>query len=139
MCFLYLDETRDAHATLGCTDMSPPPQTLASGVAHASRSGSLRPDHPRLFFSSSAFRKFNIERATVMTERENGRSRGFGFVTFAHAEDMERSIREMHDSQLDGRTISVRNAVPQSAIAPGTRSKFLGSEDGTGDDGCVVE
>ena len=50
----------------------------------------------------AAFEQFGqIEDAKVMTDRETGRSRGFGFVTFSDAANAEKAIRSMDGSQLD--------------------------------------
>ena len=48
-----------------------------------------------------------ITEATVITDRGSGRSRGFGFVTFADAESAVKAIAALHNSELDGRTIKV--------------------------------
>ena len=48
--------------------------------------------------------------ATVITDRDSGRSRGFGFVTFAEASDADKAIAEMDGKELDGRTIKVNEA-----------------------------
>ena len=54
-----------------------------------------------------AFASFGaIEEAKVVTDRETGRSRGFGFVTFANPEDAEKALT-LNGTQLDGRTITV--------------------------------
>jgi len=37
-----------------------------------------------------------------------GKSRGFGFVTYAHPEDGKRAIADMNDSQIEGRKVRVR-------------------------------
>ncbi|KAI8322892.1 RRM domain RNA-binding protein, partial [Martensiomyces pterosporus] len=51
-----------------------------------------------------------VEQAIVLTDRETGRSRGFGFVTYTNAEDAQRAIDEANDSELEGRTIRVASA-----------------------------
>ena len=51
-----------------------------------------------------------ITEAKVITERDTGRSRGFGFVTFARDEDAKKAISKMHVTSLDGRNIIVNEA-----------------------------
>uniref|UniRef100_A0A0D6R844 RRM domain-containing protein n=1 Tax=Araucaria cunninghamii TaxID=56994 RepID=A0A0D6R844_ARACU len=46
----------------------------------------------------------------VVSDRETGRSRGFGFVTFADEESMRNAIEEMNGRDLDGRNITVNRA-----------------------------
>ena len=58
-----------------------------------------------------AFSRFGeIVEAKVITDRETGRSRGFGFVTFANDEGATSAISEMDGADLDGRTIKVNEA-----------------------------
>lgn len=40
----------------------------------------------------------------VATEKETGKSRGFGFVSFKDAEAAETAIKEMYETELDGRS-----------------------------------
>jgi RNA recognition motif-containing protein len=46
----------------------------------------------------------------VVTDRDTGKSRGFGFVTMADRRDANRAIEEMNGADLDGRTIVVNVA-----------------------------
>jgi cold-inducible RNA-binding protein len=48
--------------------------------------------------------------AKVVTDRETGRSRGFGFVTFAQEADAQSAIAALDGTVLDGRTIRVNVA-----------------------------
>ncbi|MEZ4426122.1 MAG: RNA-binding protein [Nannocystaceae bacterium] len=58
-----------------------------------------------------AFERFgSIVEAKVITERDTGRSRGFGFVTFADATSAETAISEMDGCEMDGRRIKVNLA-----------------------------
>ena len=52
----------------------------------------------------------DVTDAKVITDRETGRSRGFGFVTFASADVAKDAIAKMDGSDLDGRTIRVNEA-----------------------------
>lgn len=59
----------------------------------------------------AAFERFgDIEDVKVITDRETGRSRGFGFVTFADAGATKAAIEEMDGKSLDGRNIRVNEA-----------------------------
>jgi RNA recognition motif-containing protein len=58
-----------------------------------------------------AFKRFGeVVEAKVITERDSGRSRGFGFVTFADDDAGRKAISEMNGAELDGRTIRVDEA-----------------------------
>ncbi len=48
-----------------------------------------------------------ITEAIVITDRGSGRSRGFGFVTFAEGESADKAIAALNETELDGRTIKV--------------------------------
>ena len=54
-----------------------------------------------------------VERAKVATDRETGRSRGFGFVTFVNEDDNQKAIDELNGIDLDGREINVSLARPK--------------------------
>jgi RNA recognition motif-containing protein len=66
-----------------------------------------------------AFARFGpVQSAAVMTDRETGRSRGFGFVEMATEEEAERAISGLNGSSLDGRMIRVDRATPRGAGGP---------------------
>ena len=57
-----------------------------------------------------AFSSFGtIEEARVITDRETGRSRGFGFVTFADENDAQKAL-SLDGTELDGRELKVNIA-----------------------------
>lgn len=59
----------------------------------------------------AAFERFGeIVDSAVIKDRETGRSRGFGFVTFENDGDAQNAVSEMNDTMLDGRTIRVDEA-----------------------------
>jgi len=53
-----------------------------------------------------------IASARVMTERDTGRSRGFGFVEFANAESAQKAIEAMDGNEIEGRALTVNIARP---------------------------
>jgi cold-inducible RNA-binding protein len=62
-----------------------------------------------------AFSPFGeIVEATVITDRDSGRSRGFGFVTFADDEGADKAMSALNNTELDGRTIRVDVAQERS-------------------------
>ena len=56
-----------------------------------------------------------VESARVITDRYTGQSRGFGFVELGEGEDIQRAIRGLNGQTLDGRTLTVNEAKPQSS------------------------
>jgi len=55
-----------------------------------------------------------ISEAKVITDRDTGRSRGFGFVTFAQDEDAKTAMAKMDGTSLDGKNIKVNEAQEKS-------------------------
>ena len=62
-----------------------------------------------------------VESAAVATDRETGRSRGFGFVEMATAEEAEAAIKKFNGQELDGRRVNVELAKP-AGLGGGARS-----------------
>ena len=54
-----------------------------------------------------------VASAKVVTDRETGRSRGFGFVEFENDAEADAAIEKLNNSDLDGRTITVNEARPR--------------------------
>ncbi|KAJ0981892.1 hypothetical protein J5N97_010147 [Dioscorea zingiberensis] len=62
-----------------------------------------------------AFSSFGeILESKVINDRETGRSRGFGFVTFKDEQAMRDAIERMNGQDLDGRSITVNEAQSRS-------------------------
>jgi RNA recognition motif-containing protein len=58
------------------------------------------------------FSKFGtVTRAQIVTDRETGRSRGFGFVEMA--DGAEQAIEGLHGKQFQGRALTVNEARPR--------------------------
>lgn len=63
---------------------------------------------------SEAFSKFGtVASAKVITDRETGRSKGFGFVEFENDEEGKKAEAEMNGKELGGRTVTVNEARPR--------------------------
>lgn len=54
-----------------------------------------------------------ITEAIVIRDRMSGRSKGFGFVTFATEEDAQKAVEAMHEKDMEGRAIVVNVARPK--------------------------
>lgn len=54
-----------------------------------------------------------ITRVQVMTDRDTGRSRGFGFVEMADDEAAAQAIAALNGKELDGRALNVNEARPR--------------------------
>jgi RNA recognition motif-containing protein len=60
-----------------------------------------------------------VESASVIEDRETGRSRGFGFVEMATAEDAQAAIEQFNGKDLNGRSLTVNEAKPKTDRGPG--------------------
>ena len=54
-----------------------------------------------------------VESASVVEDRDTGRSRGFGFVEMASKEDGEKAIQQFNGTDLNGRNLTVNEARPR--------------------------
>ena len=68
-----------------------------------------------------------VKSARVITDRESGRSKGFGFVEFENDADNQKAVDQLDGKELDGRPINVSLARPREERP--TR-EFNGSRDG---------
>jgi len=63
-----------------------------------------------------AFQKYGVVTdCIVMRDRESGKSRGFGFVTYSSEQEAESAINNMNNQPLDGRQIKVNFANARSS------------------------
>ena len=51
-----------------------------------------------------------VEEVHLVTDRETGRPRGFGFVEMGSREDADQAIRDLNGYQMDGRALTVNEA-----------------------------
>lgn len=59
-----------------------------------------------------------VERVSIMTDRETGRSRGFAFVEMTNEADAERAIAALNGSDMSGRALNVNEARPKTDRGP---------------------
>jgi len=70
-----------------------------------------------------AFKKFDPSEVIIITDRETGRPRGFGFVTFSKESDMEAAKTEMNGHQLLGRDLTVNSAAAKKQRSEGGQQR----------------
>ena len=56
-----------------------------------------------------------VTKAQIITDRDTGRSRGFGFVEMATEAEAQRAIEAMHNSDMNGRPLTVNIAKPRES------------------------
>jgi RNA recognition motif-containing protein len=56
-----------------------------------------------------------VETATVVEDRDTGRSRGFGFVEMSSKEEGEAAIQQFNGNDLNGRSLTVNVAKPRES------------------------
>ena len=54
-----------------------------------------------------------VVEVALITDRETGRSKGFGFVTMATAEGAQQAIQRLNGMSFDNRTLTVNEARPR--------------------------
>tara|TARA_B110001454_G_C12723266_1_gene436100 strand:+ start:17129 stop:17497 length:369 start_codon:yes stop_codon:yes gene_type:complete len=63
---------------------------------------------------NSTFAQFGaVDSAKIITDRETGRSKGFGFVEMASDSDADQAIEKLNGQDLNGRNMNVSEARPQ--------------------------
>lgn len=65
---------------------------------------------------------YKVGSARIVTDRETGRSRGFGFVELAPEDDAAKAIGEFNGLDIEGRALQVNQARPQEFRGGGERS-----------------
>jgi cold-inducible RNA-binding protein len=78
---------------------------FVGGIAFSTTDEGLRD-----FFAQSG----TVLSATVVTDQSTDRSRGFGFVEMATAEEAQKAVNGLNGRELDGRRLNVDIAKPKS-------------------------
>jgi len=73
-----------------------------------------------------------VHEAKIITDRETGRSRGFGFVTMVNADEAQAAIRALHNSSIEGRALVVNEAREQQGGGGGGFRRSGGGYGGGG-------
>jgi cold-inducible RNA-binding protein len=73
-----------------------------------------------------------VERVSLMTDRETGRSRGFAFVEMTDTEEADRAITALNGANVGGRALNVNEARPKPAGGGGGRGPGGGGFGGGG-------
>ncbi len=60
-----------------------------------------------------------VERVTIMTDRDTGRSRGFAFVEMTNGNEADEAIKAVNGTNLSGRALNVNEARPKPARRSG--------------------
>lgn len=55
-----------------------------------------------------------VDRVSIVTDRDTGRSRGFAFVEMPDPEEGDRAISSLNGRQLDGRALNINEARPKT-------------------------
>lgn len=66
-----------------------------------------------------------VERVSLITDRDTGRAKGFGFVEMTNAAEADRAIAELNGREVDGRALNVNEARPKTerGFGGGSRSR----------------
>jgi RNA recognition motif-containing protein len=67
-----------------------------------------------------------VEKITLVTDRDTGRSRGFGFVEMTNASEADKAIAALNGTDLGGRTLTINEAKPKSERPSGGGRRFGG-------------
>ena len=76
-----------------------------------------------------------VESASVVEDRETGRSRGFGFVEMSSKEEGEKAIEQFNGKDFGGRNLTVNEAKPRENRSGGGRGGYGGGGGGRGGGG----
>jgi RNA recognition motif-containing protein len=60
-----------------------------------------------------------VSSASVITDKFSGKSKGYGFIEMPNDDEAQNAIKELNESELDGRTIVVKKAEPRESRGGG--------------------
>src|SRR5256886_14116646 len=71
-----------------------------------------------------------VEKITLVTDRETGRSRGFGFVEMTNASEADKAIAALNGTDLGGRPLTINEAKPKTDRPKSGGQRFGGGGGG---------
>lgn len=98
---------------------------MATKLFVGSLSYGVNDDQLKEFFSAAG----TVVSASVITDRNSGQSKGFGFVEMSSEDEAKKAIEELNEKELDGRNINVSEARPREERP---RNSFGGGGGGGG-------
>jgi cold-inducible RNA-binding protein len=75
----------------------------------------------------------NVEKVSIVTDRETGRARGFAFVEMTDASEADKAVAALNGTELGGRALKINEARPKSDRPRGGGQRFGGSGGGRDD------
>lgn len=76
-----------------------------------------------------------VDRVSIITDRDTGRSRGFAFVEMSNDEEADRAINSLNGMQVGGRALNVNEARPKGEGGGGGGGSRGGGRGGYGGGG----
>jgi cold-inducible RNA-binding protein len=73
-----------------------------------------------------------VERVNLITDRDSGQPRGFGFVEMSNNAEADRAIAELNGRDLDGRALNINEARPKEDRGGGGGGGGRGGSGGGG-------
>jgi len=89
--------------------------------------------------SEEEFRKYfeqfgTIEDSVIMVDKDTGKSRGFGFITFASEDSVDRVIERYNENKIDGKWVECKRAQAKDTMSAGSKKGGRHESRGPGGD-----
>ncbi|HYU46985.1 MAG TPA: RNA-binding protein [Terriglobales bacterium] len=75
-----------------------------------------------------------VEKVSIVTDRDTGRARGFGFVEMTNAGEADKAVAALNGTELGGRSLTINEAKPKSDRPKSGGQRFGGGGGGRGRD-----
>ena len=89
---------------------------------------SISEDSLRELFADSG----TVESVNIITDRDTGRSKGFGFVEMSTDEEAQSAIEKLNGEEMEGRSLKVNKAKPKESGGRGGGGRGFGGGGGGG-------